>query len=704
MLRSKGLTEKLLMLGIDGMDPRFTRRLVEEGKMPNVKKMMELGACRDDLMLLGANPTITPPMWATLATGAYPMTHGIEDFNLSGEDLEITYTAIYSHYMKAQPLWNITAEAGKKTVVWHWPGGAWPPTSDSPNLITVDGSSPGAVCSVSSAKDFDTVFIASTKAEKPSWMPYSIRESKLQGDETLKFLGLPQKSSQSPEAKAMMKKYLEEYSSLIHVDGYDTPAHFITNSVQFEKPEKEFSGKGMMWDLADFPTTCSISPIYPPQQWSFAVPAGAKEFVMLTFAGHIVRYCLILKDEDGSYSRIAMYADKSKDEPIAVLENDVYTPYVMDVAPNADGTMEPVHRTFRVLEIAEDGSYVRIWASRAMSCVNDSVWHPKSLFKELTDKFGQLVPTSQMTGNDPDLILKCNQPQWEMAADWQSKCLHYLIQEHGAEVIFSHYHGPDLQGHNYMKYLKERSTSKISEAQAVEYMEATYKLTDDYIGSFLDLIDAGWTIVVFSDHAQICPEQEVHVIGENCGVCVDPFRSMGYTVMKKDEQSEDLPEIDWSKTKAIQTRSNSVYINLKGRQPHGIVDPADKYELEERIITDLYGYKDKKTGHRIVSLALHSKDAVLLGLGGENSADIIFFVHDDYCYDHGNGLSTACGYNDTSLSPIFLAAGAGIKQNFRISRYVREVDVAPTAAVLLGVEIPAECEGAPAYQILTERL
>lgn len=29
MLRSKGLTEKLLMLGIDGMDPRFTRRLVD---------------------------------------------------------------------------------------------------------------------------------------------------------------------------------------------------------------------------------------------------------------------------------------------------------------------------------------------------------------------------------------------------------------------------------------------------------------------------------------------------------------------------------------------------------------------------------------------------------------------------------------------------------------------------------------------------
>ncbi|MBO5365788.1 MAG: alkaline phosphatase family protein, partial [Peptococcaceae bacterium] len=659
--------------------------------------------CRDDLMLLGANPTITPPMWATLATGAYPMTHSIQDFNLSGEDLEITYTAIYSTYMKAEPLWDVTAKAGKKTLLMHWPGGAWPPTLDDENLMVIDGSSPGAACSVSNAIDFDTVFIASTKAQKPSWMPYSIRTSDVQGDETLGYLGLPQKSSQSPEAKELMAKYYKEYAELNEVPGYTTPAHFITNSIQFEDTTKEFSGRGLMWDLADFPSTCSISPVFPPQQWGFEVPADAKEFIMLTLGGKVVRYCLILKDESGKYNKVAMYADKAKDEPIAVLENDVYTPYVMDVVPTATG-MEPVHRTFRVLEIAEDGSYVRIWASRAMSCVNDSVWQPKALFKEIIENVGQLIPTSQMTGNDPELILKCNLPQWQMAAEWQSKVMHHMIENHGVEVIFSHMHNIDLMSHNYIKYMKERATSKITEAQATAYAETTYKVTDDYLGSFLHLMDEGWTIILFSDHALICPEAEAHVIGENCGVCVDPFRAMGYTVMKKDENGNDLPEVDWSQTKAIQTRSNSIYINLKGRQPHGIVDPADKYELEEQIITDLYGYKDEKTGHRIVSLALHNKDAVLLGLGGPTGADIVFFVHDDYCYDHGNGLSTACGYNDTSLSPIFIAAGPGIKQNFRTTRYVREVDIAPTAAVLLGVDIPAECEGAPAYQILTETM
>ena len=143
MLRSRGLTDKLLVLGVDGMDPRWAKRMVDEGKMPHLKELMERGACRDDLMLLGANPTITPPMWATLGTGAYPMTHGIIDYNVSAkDDKDITLGAFSSRFMTAEPLWNITAESGKKTLVMHWPGGSFPPTSDSPNLFTVPREQP----------------------------------------------------------------------------------------------------------------------------------------------------------------------------------------------------------------------------------------------------------------------------------------------------------------------------------------------------------------------------------------------------------------------------------------------------------------------------------------------------------------------------------------------------------------------------------
>lgn len=698
MLRTKGLTEKLLLLGVDGMDPRFTRRLVNEGKMPNLKKLMDMGSCREDLMMLGANPTITPPMWATLATGTYPMTHGIMDYNLSPEDdKDITIGAFSSRFLKAEPLFNVTAKAGKKTLVMHWPGGSFPPTIDSENLITIDGSSPGAVCAWSSVRDLDMLYVASTKAEKPSYMPLSVKTSEVQGDEKLKF-ALPPTSGKgkSPEATERMAKYQAWYKELIGVEGYTPDASFVVDNLVYDEP------KGLMWHLADFPTGCSISPVFPANGWQFEIPADAKEFLIITFYGKVQRYALILKNEQGIYDKVAIYKDKSTSEPIVVLENDVFTG-VQDVIPSESGE-EKVYRNMRVLKIAEDGSYVRIWASRGMSCEDDSVWFPKSLFKEVTDKFGPPQPTSQMSGNDADLILKCNNEQWIKAADWQSKTMHYLIKNHGVEVIFSHMHNIDLQSHNYMKYLKNRDTSRYDESEVVKFAEATYKVTDDYIGSFLHLIDEGWTIMIFSDHALISAEEEAVALGDNTGVCIEPLHSMGYTVLKKDENGEEIPEVDWTKTRAIMTRSNSIYINLKGRDPYGIVDPADKYELEEQIITDLYGYKHEKTGKRVVALALHNKDAVLLGLGGPMGSDIVFVVHESYVEDHGAGLSTAYGYNDTSLSPIFLAAGPGIKENYRTDRYIREVDLAPTAAVLLGVDMPADCEGAPAYQIFSEKM
>lgn len=70
MMKREALAKKILVLGIDGMDPRLTRRFVDEGAMPNTAQFLQRGASRQDLAMLGAHPTVTPPMWTTLATGA----------------------------------------------------------------------------------------------------------------------------------------------------------------------------------------------------------------------------------------------------------------------------------------------------------------------------------------------------------------------------------------------------------------------------------------------------------------------------------------------------------------------------------------------------------------------------------------------------------------------------------------------------------
>ena len=150
---------------------------------------------------------------------------------------------------------------------------------------------------------------------------------------------------------------------------------------------------------------------------------------------------------------------------------------------------------------------------------------------------------------------------------------------------------------------------------------------------------------------------------------------------------------------------------MKGRDKHtlkdgtvldGIVDPADKYELEEQIMTDLYGYKHPDTGKRVVALALRNKDAVMLGYGGPECGDICYWIAEGYNYDHCDGLPTACGEGGTTLNPIFIAAGKGIKQGYETERIIREIDLTPTVAVLAGVRMPAQCDGAPVYQIIEE--
>ena len=103
------LSRKILVLGVDGADPRLTRTYLDQGLLPNTAELLKRGAAREDLVMLGGQPTVTPPMWTTLATGAYPCTHGITCFNRKGNDLDETMYNLDSRYCKAEPMWNVTA-------------------------------------------------------------------------------------------------------------------------------------------------------------------------------------------------------------------------------------------------------------------------------------------------------------------------------------------------------------------------------------------------------------------------------------------------------------------------------------------------------------------------------------------------------------------------------------------------------------------
>lgn len=669
-MQRKALSDKVLVLGIDGMDPRLTRKLVDEGKMPATKKLLEKGSAREDLTMLGGHPTVTPPMWTTLATGAYPVTHGITCFwRQSKDNLDALSYNLDSRLCKAEQIWNVFVEAGKKTLVWHWPGSSWPPTSDSENLHVVDGTNPSMVNTSVSSVDHEYILGANVKT------PELLFRSKAASD------------SHVP----CVIEDLEPERDYVNLGAMAFSTGDSVNII-LSPMDGEAS-------LTDSPYDVVMSPIKEAHGWKEA-PENAREFYLLYSKGLIRRPALILQNENGEYDRVVIYKNKKEMEKVVELRENVFTKYIIDDAIKNDQHIK-ASRCMRLLHLDKSGDNLTMWVSSGLELDNDTLWSPKSLYREVVDNVGYPIPGCMLGGADERLIRDCMGGIWEAAIEWQSGAINYLIQHEKYDAVFSHFHIVDNIGHMIVKYLK-KGHKQMTPEKYEELFEEAYMQTDRYVSKFLHLIDEGWTIFLVSDHAQVCPEHDVPMLSETAGVNVRVMEELGFTHVKKDENGNDLKEIDWENTKAIASRANHIYINLKGRWPHGIVDPADKYQVEEEIMTALYGYHDKKTGQRVIALALRNKDAVLLGLGGPESGDIIYFLAEGYNLDHADSLSTTYGVAGTSVSPIFIAAGPGIKEGYYTDRIIREVDLAPTVAVVGGVRMPKQCEGAPVYQILTE--
>lgn len=675
------MKNKVLVLGVDGLDPRLTKKFMDKGVMPNFEKFKKMGSAREDMVMLGAMPTITPPMWTTLATGAYVGTHGITDFwNPHPTKLDTLVYSFDSRNCKAEPLWNVFAENGQKTLVWHWPGSSWPPTSDSPNLHVVDGTQPSNINVAVGTVEWGQWIVASAAAHDAK-----VFETKDDGSGVgcvLTDIDVADESAGSAGAKALDQSL---------------NAKVLVNMVMNEH-EGECAGAAKP-ALYDALTTV---PLTDAKGWPEA-PEGAKEFMIPVSGGMGRRPVLVIPNEDGKFTKVAIYKSKKEAEPLVVLDevgvvvNDIY-----DVT-SKNGKIYDVVRQAILVRIEEDGSEVEVWYGNAMEPNNNTLFHPHSLLQQCRENVGEFRSVALVSGTSPRAGKSIATPLWAAYTEWQAECINALIKENDYDVVFSHVHNVDSGGHNFWEAAKQRPwIAPYDENGLHEVMEDYYIDTDKYLGRFMHLLDEGWDIILTSDHGLLCAAEDEPAVpvGDPFGINIKVMQELGYTVMKKDENGNDLREIDWSKTTAVAQRGIYIYLNLKGRNPEGIVDPADQYELERKIIDDLYNYR--WNGKRIVSLAVRKKEAVHFGITGENVGDIVYFNEEGFNRVHGDSISTFQGYADTSVSPIFMAAGPNIKKDYTTDRVIREVDVAPTVAVLGGVRMPAQCEGAPVYQIIEE--
>ena len=130
------------------------------------------------------------------------------------------------------------------------------------------------------------------------------------------------------------------------------------------------------------------SPIKDASGWANA-PENAKEFTVLLSKGLIRRPALILADENGKYTKVAIYKNKKAEEPIAILEVGKMVTGIVDEAVKANGDKYVAARNMRLLFLDENAEKLTIYVSAGMDTQNDMVWHPKRLFKEVMENVAQ---------------------------------------------------------------------------------------------------------------------------------------------------------------------------------------------------------------------------------------------------------------------------------------------------------------------------
>lgn len=104
---------KVLLIGIDAFTWKILNPLIETGKLPNIKRLIDDGVYGK---LESIEPMVSPALWTTIATGKVFEKHGINSFAETppgfSDPIPVT-----SNLRKCKAIWNILTENGRKSII-----------------------------------------------------------------------------------------------------------------------------------------------------------------------------------------------------------------------------------------------------------------------------------------------------------------------------------------------------------------------------------------------------------------------------------------------------------------------------------------------------------------------------------------------------------------------------------------------------------
>ncbi|HEY63970.1 MAG TPA: hypothetical protein G4O02_05310, partial [Caldilineae bacterium] len=309
-----------------------------------------------------------------------------------------------------------------------------------------------------------------------------------------------------------------------------------------------------------------------------------------------------------------------------------------------------------------------------------------------------------------------------------------------ALVVFSPL---DRASHQFWKHM-DPTHPQHDPKQAVRFSDALkrlYQASDEQVGRLLGILDTGDWVFVVSDHG-FGPTYRTFYLNEW-------LREQGYLVLKDEEQIgrvnwrtrlvgrlsaplfwlnqaspafrrliaplkkralsnflrdeyvrmkeqglvrlNHLP-VDWGRTRAYCPDEASLYLNLQGRDPEGVVQPGEEAEcLLTEIEEGLRHIPDPATG-RPVPVRLFRKEEIYNGPFLQDAPDLIV-VMDNYQTEVMAELGFGDLFNPNPIRSgthtpegLFIAWGPGIPAGKQMDAGL--MDIAPTVLHLLGVPVP----------------
>lgn len=180
----------------------------------------------------------------------------------------------------------------------------------------------------------------------------------------------------------------------------------------------------------------------------------------------------------------------------------------------------------------------------------------------------------------------------------------------------------------------------------------------------------------------------------------------GYMKLKPDAKPDAkyLVNVDWSQTRAYALGLAGMFINQKGREAKGIVEKGEaSRRLKAEIIEKMTGMKDPQTGE-VAVVRVHDKDVAYQGPYRDTAPDLVIGYNRGYRvgWDTAIGRITESVFHDNTkawsgdhcIEPELIPGVLFCSHRIE-SEFPRLMDLGPTALRLFGVGVPEHMDGRP---------